>query len=198
VRYAAARTLGALRSAKVLPALAEAAKDKDAGMRRAAATTLGQIGDKAALPTLKTLLADAEPLVRGEAIRSLTLLADPSVVPVLTESLKDSLASVRLQAALALARLGSSAGAPVAYAALKDKEADAIARQQAANTISLVGDEKSGLKALNEAFAAEKDPNAKGVIDFARAQLKARLGMKDQQKPAPKSKKKLNPAAKAP
>jgi HEAT repeat protein len=134
------------------------------------------------VPVLKALLDDADPLVRSEAVRALAQIGDAAAIPALSEKLKDPQAAVRLHAAQGLARLGSKAGAEAAYAALKD--ADAGIRQQAANTIAAVGDERSGLKALNEAFAAEKDANAKAVIDFARAQLKARLGLKEAAKPA--------------
>ncbi len=86
-------------------------------------------------------------------------------------------------------------------------------RQQAANVVGLVGDADKGLPALNEAYKSEKDVNTKGCIDFARAQLKARLGVKEASAPAvstptatgtkakPKAKKKKTapkPAAAAP
>ena len=201
VRYAAARTLGVMRASKAIPALTKALQDKDVGMRRTAASALGSMGDRSARPAIEGLLADSEPLVRGDAMRSLGLLGDPEAVPALTKALEDPLVTLRMQAAQALARLGSSAGAEAAYMALADK--DSQARQQAAAVVGMIGDEKKGLPALNKAFAAEGDANTKRVMDFSRAQLKARLGVKVEASPVvstgtavspPPVKKKKGPA----
>lgn len=176
VRYAAARTLGVMRAPQAIPALTKALADPDPSMRRTAAAALGSMNDRSVEPALEKLVGDADPLVRADAVRALGVLGDPAAVGGLTKALNDPSIPLRLQAAQALARLGSTAGAEAAYAALGDK--DSQLRQQAAAVIGMVGDEKKGLATLNKAFAGEKDLNTQRVLDFARTQLKARLGIK--------------------
>jgi HEAT repeat protein len=129
-----------------------------------------------AAPALREALVDSVPEVRAEAARALGALGDPSLGESSRGALKDANVVVRLQAAQSLMRLGDSSGLPVAYAALKD--ADPSIRSQAAVVAGQMGDADAGLPALEAAFAAETDPNTKSVIDFSRAQLKARLGIK--------------------
>ncbi len=78
---AAARLLPQRRgeSAKVIPALIEALKDKDDGVRRSAALGLGSFGEQAkeAIPALKAALHDPDIRVREAAGRALSRI-DPS------------------------------------------------------------------------------------------------------------------------
>jgi len=197
VRFAAVRSLGVMRVADAVPALSGALKDPDPAMRRAAAVALGQTRAPAARPALQAALKDPDEGVHLEVLRALgNFAAEPGSVPELGKALEAKSLAERLQAATAFARVGSSSGTAIALEALKDK--DAGARQQGANILGLVGDAKTGLPALEAAWTAEKEPQTKAVIDFARAQLKSRLGLKNSviggvEPPSPKTKGKPKP-----
>jgi hypothetical protein len=72
--------------------------------------------------------------------------------------------------------MGDPSGLPEAFAALRSN--DINARRLAADTLGMVADARTGLPALDQAYAGELDPRTKNVIDLARSQLRARLGVK--------------------
>jgi len=177
VRYASIRTLGSLRSHKAVPLLAEALKDPDANMKRVAAAALGMTGDKDGVAGLSAALSDPDAGVRLEIVKALGSIGDRSAVDALKARIEDDSPDVRLQSALALGRMGDASGAALGFELLKSP--DASLRQQAAGILGMVGDKDKALPALEKAFSGEKDVSTKQMIDFARAQLKARLGVKE-------------------
>jgi HEAT repeat protein len=105
-RRNAAWGLGALHESEAVPALIDALKDTDAGVREQVAWALGAIGDKRAVDGLMGALGDAAAGVRKQAAWALGALGDRRAVPALTKCLKDTDAGVRKQAAWALGAIG--------------------------------------------------------------------------------------------
>ena len=105
-RKHAAWALGALDSSEAVPALVEALKDSDAGVREQVAWALGAIGDRRAVDGLVGALGDAAAGVRKQAAWALGAIGDKRAVAALTKSLKDPEAGVRKQAAWALGAIG--------------------------------------------------------------------------------------------
>ena len=115
--------------------------------------------------------------MRQQAIRALAAIGDRSAADAIKTKLADPDIQVRVQAALALGRFGDNSGLPVGIDLLKNPEARL--RQQGAQVVGALGDQQAGLKALDDSFQSEKDPATKQMIDLARAQLKARLGVRE-------------------
>ena len=80
-------SLGAIGDPAARPALEEAARDGDAGVRKTAAYALGALGDRAAIPALEPLLADGVPDVRWNAALALARLGSGAGAPVLEQML---------------------------------------------------------------------------------------------------------------
>ena len=101
---------------ETVPALLEALKDGDAGVRRVAAEALGRIGPGAqeAIPELIKALKDKHEYVRIRAAEVLGSIGPEvkEVVPALIEALKDKHAYVRMRAAEALGSIGPEAKEP--------------------------------------------------------------------------------------
>lgn len=116
-RYAAARTLGALRdriaSPQLLDHLALCLGDEDSFVRSAAALALGQLGELAGTPTLITqltlLMGDSDPYAREAGARALgrigTAAATPTVLEALSRAMEDADANVHEAAIDAITRL---------------------------------------------------------------------------------------------
>jgi HEAT repeat protein len=105
-RRNAAWALGALKDSEAVPALIDALKDTDAGVREQVAWALGAIGDRRAVDGLIGALSDAAAGVRKQAAWALGALGDRRAVSALTRCLKDPDAGVRRQAAWALGAIG--------------------------------------------------------------------------------------------
>ena len=105
-RRNAAWALGALKDSEAVPALIDALKDTDAGVREQVAWALGAIGDRRAVDGLVTALGDSVAGVRKQAAWALGAIGDHRAVPGLTKALKDGDAGVRKQAAWALGAIG--------------------------------------------------------------------------------------------
>ena len=105
-RRNSAWALGALKDSEAVPALIEALKDTDAGVREQVAWALGAIGDRRAVDGLVAALADSAPGVRKQAAWALGAIGDRRAVSGLTAALKDADAGVRRQAAWALGAIG--------------------------------------------------------------------------------------------
>ena len=105
-RRNAAWALGASDASESVPALVDALKDTDAGVREQVAWALGAIGDRRAVDGLIGALKDQAPPVRRQAAWALGALGDKRAVTALMASLKDSDAGVRKQAAWALGAIG--------------------------------------------------------------------------------------------
>jgi HEAT repeat protein len=88
-----------------------------------------------------------------------------------------------MNAVQSLAKLGDASGLPAATAALESN--DSGVRGAAAEAVGMIGDAQTGLPALDKAFALEADPNTRGIIDFARGQLRARLHLQPAAAAAP-------------
>ncbi len=186
VRYAAARTLGNLRAQKAAPKLGKLMKSTDEGMRQAAAGALGRIAAPDSAKILAKALKDDNVNVRREAVKALGSLGAKEYVEDIKPLLRDPDTQVSIYAASSLGKLGDSAGEPVLIRLLADT--DAGMRQRAANALGAFGSKKKGYPALKKAFAKEKQANAKQMMRFALAQIKARHGIKEE--PAPKRSKK--------
>lgn len=105
-RFAAARTLGALRdriaSPQLLDHLGQCLRDEDSFVRSAAALTLGQLGEMAGTPSLIAglveLLRDPDPYAREAAARALGRIgaaaATSTVLNALTRAVEDPDANV--------------------------------------------------------------------------------------------------------
>ncbi len=102
MRRAAAEALGKIGDPQALPALIEALKDKDSGVREVAAGALREIGPQA-LPALIEALKDKDSEVRRAAAEALGKIGGPQALPALTEALKDEVRWVRRAAVEALA-----------------------------------------------------------------------------------------------
>lgn len=173
VRYAAMRTLGALRAPAAVPALIAILKSKNPQIQEAAVSSLGQIASSDAAPALISLDQDPNVSIRKAVATALGSIGGNSVQPALTQMLKDSDFSVRLQAASSLARLGNNAGIKTAFDGLKSK--DQTERQRSIQILGLIGDKKA-LAALIKIQKTEKNPMSQGILQFAEAQIKARIG----------------------
>ena len=105
-RRNAAWALGASDASEAVPALVDALKDTDAGVREQVAWALGAIGDRRAVDGLIAALKDQAAPVRKQAAWALGALGDPRAVNALMAALKDSDPGVRKQAAWALGAIG--------------------------------------------------------------------------------------------
>jgi HEAT repeat protein len=121
VRQEAIQALGMI-GGPAVPALADALKDENSGIRLAAADSLCRIGAaaKSAAGALSTALRDPETEVRRQSALALGSIdsKDPPIVQALADALKDGDMEVRRTASFALGRLG--AGARAAVPALRD------------------------------------------------------------------------------
>jgi hypothetical protein len=105
-RRNAAWGLGASKDSEAVPALIDALKDVDAGVREQVAWALGAIGDHRAVDGLVAALADSVAGVRRQSAWALGAIGDRRAVQGLMRSLKDADAGVRKQAAWALGAIG--------------------------------------------------------------------------------------------
>jgi HEAT repeat protein len=105
-RRNAAWALGALKDSEAVPALIDALKDTDAGVREQVAWALGAIGDHRAVDALVAALGDSAGGVRKQSAWALGAIGDRRAVQGLTKALKDADAGVRKQAAWALGAIG--------------------------------------------------------------------------------------------
>ena len=105
-RRNAAWALGASGASEAVPALIDALKDADPGVREQVAWALGAIRDPRAVDGLIGALKDQAPQVRQQAAWALGALRDRRAVQGLMASLKDTDAGVRKQAAWALGAIG--------------------------------------------------------------------------------------------
>jgi len=105
-RRNAAWALGASDASEAVPALVDALKDTDAGVREQVAWALGAIGDRRAVDGLIGALKDQAAGVRKQAAWALGAIGDKRAVTALMAGLKDSDAGVRKQSAWALGAIG--------------------------------------------------------------------------------------------
>jgi RNA polymerase sigma factor (sigma-70 family) len=140
----------------VIPVLAGALKDEDAGVIGVAARGLAGLG-KPALPYLIDALKEPGQRNRAGVFSAIGMVgrdAEPAV-PVLVEVLKGSNRDERQQAAQALASVGPGARAAVPALIEVLKGRDAEAQQTAAYTLEQIGpDAKAAVPALIELLKA--------------------------------------------
>jgi HEAT repeat protein len=105
-RRNAAWALGASKDSEAVPALVDALKDGDAGVREQVAWALGAIGDHRAVDGLVAALGDSVAGVRKQVAWALGAIGDRRAVQGLMRLLKDADAGVRKQAAWALGAIG--------------------------------------------------------------------------------------------
>ncbi len=178
VRYAALHTLGAMRYQPAEDTLAGLLKSDDPNMRRGAISALGQMKSTKATAALTAAISDGDVYARLEAIKAVGDIGEASAAPSLKKLLdKSQEPMIRVEAALALAKLGRDDGLVTAFEYVKSQ--DIGLKNQALNVVGMVGDAHS-LQYVEEMYAAEQDPTTKGMLDFTRQRLQARL--KQQQK----------------
>ena len=119
-RVSAIANLEQMKDPAAVPALIDALKDKDLGVRRNAAWALGRMKDPQAVPALIKALKDESSYVRRAAAVALGEIKDPRAVPALIEALKGENDFVRENAAWALQAIGQPA-VPALIDALKDE-----------------------------------------------------------------------------
>ncbi len=117
------------------PALLEALKAEDNGLRIGAAKALGAMTEKDAIPGLIENLGYGDEAVRNEAVEALGLIGKPAVTP-LAESLGSQDAKIRGGSARALASVGRDS-APVAPKILERLAAEKDVQAQVAMLSSL-------------------------------------------------------------
>lgn len=174
VRYAAANTLGAMRYAPAEKAMLDALSDDK--LRRIAISVLGLLQSKPAAGEIAPYLADADKYTRLEAIKSLGTIGytgSAGEMAALLAPAEDP--AVRVEAALALAKLGRNDGLLTAYEFAKSP--DLSLKSRSLEALYLSGDART-LQYLEDAFATENDPASKGMFDFARQRLAAKLKAK--------------------
>lgn len=193
VRLSTARTLGNLRSQKAVKRLSEMLVSEDVTTRQAAAAALERIASHESLEPLKKASGDPDPTVRQQAVRGLASIGDKSAIDTLKARLQDAEPQVKVQAAMGLGRLGDASGLPIGLELLASDVP--LHRQQGSQIVGMLGDEAGGLKALNAAFEKEQDPGTKQMLDLSRAQLKARLGIREPAPAAPPPAPKTVPAS---
>jgi len=169
VRYAAMRTLGAMKYKPAEGKLRDMLEESDVNTLRSAISALGMIQSSKAAPAIISALKNPDLYVRVEAARALGDIGSASSAPELKSHLAGAEhAAVRLEAALALAKLGTGDGLPVAREFLSSP--DLSLKSKALNVIVAAGDLES-LALIGELAAAEKNPGAKGMLNFARQRL---------------------------
>jgi len=113
---------------------------------------------------LTAMLRDKNDDVRRRAAGVLRMVGPvlKNAVPVLIEAAKDRHSEVRAEAVRSLAALRPDPGLAVPVLATAVRDSDKYVRQYAATALATFGPEAKGaLKALIEAVAAEKDPEAR-------------------------------------
>jgi len=106
-------------------------------------------------------------------VRALGEMGDRSAVPQLQKRLAAAeRPAVRVAAAFSLAKMGIKDGLPAALELVKST--DLSVKNRALNVITAVGDAQS-LALLEELYAAEQAPAAKGMLDLARQHLASTL-----------------------
>jgi HEAT repeat protein len=158
-----------------VPALAEALKDKEPGVRQIAAKALGRIGPKpeAAVPALTEALKDKEGFVRWVAAQALAQIGE-TAVPALIKSLgADHGPDVHRYAAEALVKIGEPA-VPALTKALRDKDNEWTVRQSAALALGAMGLEaRDAVPALAEARRKDDVDAVRKAADEALQKIQA-------------------------
>jgi len=106
VRRYAAEALGWIGDSSVVPALIDAAGDRDVDVRRYAATQLGRMGEVSALQALVKLFDDPDEDVRWAAVVAVGKLRDRKAREALAQALDDSSPMVSHAAERGLQKLG--------------------------------------------------------------------------------------------
>ena len=177
VRYSALHTLAVMKYSPAENEIIALLPSADANTRRGAISALGLLQSKKAVPALAEALKDPDQYVRLEAVKALGNIGDASFSKEITELLAPAeQPQLRIEAALALAKMEKNDGLLTAYEFAKSPELSL--KSQALNVIAAVGAARS-LQLVEEIYAAEKDPSAKSMLDFARQRLMARLKVQE-------------------
>ncbi|HNW43065.1 MAG TPA: HEAT repeat domain-containing protein [Elusimicrobiales bacterium] len=169
VRYAAMRTLGTMKYVPADGAIADMLSGTDTNMLRSAISALGMIQSTKAVSAVISALGHQDLYMRVEAARALGGIGDKSAQPELKNHLADAEAALmRVESALALSKMGFNDGLPTAQEFMASS--DLSLRSQALSVIVSLGDVGS-LARIEELYAAEKDPAAKDMLDYARQRL---------------------------
>ena len=175
VRETARAAIGTFPSERIIPALVELLRGKDAGLRLAVIEVMGDAKTKAkdALPELTKVLGEKDATIRSKAANAVGNigLPDNSALTALIKLLDDKETSVRLEATKALGEIGT--GAEVATSSLFSRlspkmEKDASIRLQAVKSLWSIAKQKE--KVLSAILLACNDPD-RNVRDHARTTI---------------------------
>lgn len=154
VRRAAARALGWIGEASVVPNLLNSLNDADSGVRRDAAAALGRVGDASAVSPLLKALKDKHSPVRYAAAWALGKIGSTFAVTGLLEALRDEDRDVRRVSARGLGWIGDPKAIARLAEALKDPSSGV--RRDAAGALGRVGDD-SAVEPLLTALSDRRD-----------------------------------------
>lgn len=169
VRYAAMRTLGALKYMPAEEPIIKILSSAGGNAARSAISALGMLQSKKAVPAILSALGGKDQYVRLEAARALGETGDISAAAGLKSCLAATEpAGLRAEAALALSRLGLKDGISTARELISS--GDMSIKGQALNALVEVHDFDS-LPLIQELIAAETDPAGKSALEFAAQRL---------------------------
>lgn len=173
VAYSALHTLSVLKYAPAEEQIAGLLGSKDANMRRGAIAALGNLKAAKSGAAIVSALSDEDRFVRTEAIKAIGNIPYEAGAPELVKLLdKEQQPAVRVEAALALSKMGRNDGLLTAYEFLRAPELSV--RSQSLTVLASVGDSRS-LQLIEEMIAADPDSADKGMLEYARQRLQARL-----------------------
>jgi len=122
VRARAARVLGVLRRADLVPALRPLLNDPAPAVRLAAVYAVSGVGDRDSAGAYRKMLAEGEtPMLRAAALRALIATGGDDLANTFRMALADRDMSVRLAAVRALPATDGVAASPLLLARLEDK-----------------------------------------------------------------------------
>jgi len=173
VRYSALHTLSVLKYAPAEEQIADLLSSKDANMRRGAIAALGQLKASKSGGAIVSALSDEDRFVRTEAIKAIGNIPYEAGAPELVKLLdKEQQPAIRVEAALALSKMGRNDGLLTAYEFLRAPELSV--RSQSLTVLGSVGDSRS-LQLVEEMIAADPNSADKGMLEYTRQRLLARL-----------------------
>jgi len=173
VAYSALHTLSVLKYAPAEEQIAGLLDSKDANMRRGAIAALGNLKAAKSGAAIVSALSDEDRFVKTEAIKAIGNIPYEAGAPELVKLLdKEQQPAARVEAALALSKMGRNDGLLTAYEFLRAPEVSV--RSQSLTVLGAVGDSRS-LQLIEEMIAANPNSADKGMLEYTRQRLQARL-----------------------
>ena len=142
LRASAAKAIGLIGNASVLPALLDHLRDSEALAGDAVAAAIGRLGDRSAVPTLAAALTADDEATRARAAFALGSLKASATVPQLGRMLLADRPMAARNAAEALAAIGTTEALTALAAPLADDE------MTSARHAAMIGLEMAGARAV--------------------------------------------------